>query len=145
MPISPFIFDQLRQFELRAQTIAPQLTRRHFLQSALSLTAANVLAATLASYLWGFAPPPRVTNAPRTRQAVPALTVASTALARDLRQRGFRFVGPTTAYAFMQAMGLVNDHLVGCSRRAACERARRAFQVRLQWQERRRGPTSGFG
>ena len=48
-------------------------------------------------------------------------------LARDLKKRGCRFVWPTTVYAFMQAMGLVNDHLEGCDARAACERERQAF------------------
>ena len=55
-------------------------------------------------------------------------TPASKALSKDLRRRGFRFVGPTTAYAFMQAMGLVNDHLEGCASRAPAERDRRAFR-----------------
>ena len=48
-------------------------------------------------------------------------------LAKDLKKRGWRFVGPTTVYAFMQAMGLVNDHLEGCDAREACERERQAF------------------
>ncbi len=52
-------------------------------------------------------------------------TEASTRLSRDLKQRGFRFVGPTTAYAFMQAMGLVNDHIEGCPARARVEAARK--------------------
>jgi DNA-3-methyladenine glycosylase I len=84
---------------------------------------------SFARYVWGFAPSPRASRAPRTRAALPATTSASEALARDLRGRGFRFVGPTTVYAFMQAMGLVNDHVVGCASRAACERARRALQA----------------
>ena len=49
------------------------------------------------------------------------------ALAKELKRRGWRFVGPTTVYAFMQAMGLVNDHLPGCDARDACEREREAF------------------
>jgi DNA-3-methyladenine glycosylase I len=64
-------------------------------------------------YVWGYAPA-RPMPAPRTRADVQAETDASRALALDLRRRGFRFVGPTTVYAFMQAMGLVNDHMVGC-------------------------------
>ncbi|RME72556.1 MAG: DNA-3-methyladenine glycosylase I [Planctomycetota bacterium] len=62
-------------------------------------------------WLWHFAPPPR----PRPLTRLPAETPASRRLARELRRRGFRFVGPTTCYAFMQAMGLVNDHLAGCT------------------------------
>ncbi len=57
-----------------------------------------------------------------------ATTPASEALSRDLRRRGFRFVGPTTMYALMQAMGLVNDHVPGCEWRAQVERRRRAFR-----------------
>ena len=57
---------------------------------------------------------------------VPSTTAESAALARELKRRGFRFVGPTTLYALMQACGLVNDHLAGCPARPAVERARRA-------------------
>jgi DNA-3-methyladenine glycosylase I len=67
---------------------------------------------SLAELIWGFAPEPRA--APRTLADVPAVTPESTALARGLKRRGFRFVGPTTAYALMQACGLVDDHLAGC-------------------------------
>jgi DNA-3-methyladenine glycosylase I len=56
-----------------------------------------------------------------------ATTERSTALSKDLKKRGWSFVGPTTVYAFMQAMGLVNDHLDGCFRRAQLEAEREAF------------------
>jgi DNA-3-methyladenine glycosylase I len=71
---------------------------------------------SLAAYVWGFAPtsPP----VPRTRAEVRATSPEATAMARDLKRRGWRFVGPTTCYAFQQAMGLVDDHLVGCASRA---------------------------
>ncbi|MHB1614570.1 MAG: DNA-3-methyladenine glycosylase I [Actinomycetes bacterium] len=68
--------------------------------------------------LWSFAPPPA--PAPVTTADVPAVTAASAALAADLRARGFRFVGPTTCYALMQAVGMVDDHLAGCSARRPC-------------------------
>ena len=67
--------------------------------------------------VWSFAPDPDGRPAPRTPADVPAITPESTALAKELKQRGFRFVGPTTAYALMQACGLVNDHLEGCCAR----------------------------
>ena len=67
---------------------------------------------SLAELLWSFAPAER--PAPRTTADVPAVTPESTAMAKELKRRGFRFVGPTTAYALMQACGLVNDHLDGC-------------------------------
>jgi DNA-3-methyladenine glycosylase I len=67
---------------------------------------------SLSELLWSFAPGER--PAPRTMADVPAVTPESTAMAKELKRRGFRFVGPTTAYALMQACGLVNDHLDGC-------------------------------
>ncbi len=75
---------------------------------------------SLSSYVWGQAPPPQ--PAPRDLEDLPALTDASTALSKDLKRRGWSFVGPTTVYAFMQAMGLVNDHLAGCEIRSRIER-----------------------
>ena len=68
----------------------------------------------LAELVWAFAPTGDPRPRPRSLAEVAAVTPASTALARELRSVGFRFVGPTTAYAFMQAMGLVDDHLDGC-------------------------------
>jgi DNA-3-methyladenine glycosylase I len=67
----------------------------------------------LAELLWSYAPPPRAAR-PATMAQVPASTPASTALARALKRHGFRFVGPTTAYALMQATGMVDDHVAGC-------------------------------
>ena len=65
-------------------------------------------------------------RAPRMRADLPATTPASVALSRELKRRGFRFVGPTTVYAAMQACGLVNDHIAGCSARGAAEAEQRA-------------------
>ncbi|MGE5126843.1 MAG: DNA-3-methyladenine glycosylase I [Betaproteobacteria bacterium] len=87
-------------------------------------------AGSLAAFFWSFEPPP----AQRPRRVTwPALrkmakTPASTALSKALRQRGWTFVGPTTAYAFMQAMGLVNDHVEGCAIRERAEAARARFR-----------------
>jgi DNA-3-methyladenine glycosylase I len=75
---------------------------------------------TFDRYLWQFVGGRPVVNAWRTVKEVPARTAASDALSRDLRQRSFTFVGSTICYAFMQASGLVNDHLVTCPRHAAC-------------------------
>ncbi|WP_308199769.1 DNA-3-methyladenine glycosylase I [Aeromicrobium wangtongii] len=66
----------------------------------------------LSDLLWSFAPGPR--PAPRSAADVPATTPESVAMAAELKRRGFRFVGPTTAYALMQATGMVNDHLADC-------------------------------
>ncbi len=84
---------------------------------------------SLAAYFWRFEPDPRSRPARITWKALSRLseTPASRELSRDLKRRGWTFVGPTTVYAFMQAMGLVNDHLEGCLVRPRAERARRAF------------------
>ncbi|RSM70359.1 DNA-3-methyladenine glycosylase I [Actinoplanes sp. ATCC 53533] len=66
----------------------------------------------LTDLLWSYAPPPRAR--PATSAEVPATTPESIALAKELKKRGFKFVGPTTAYALMQATGMVDDHLAGC-------------------------------
>jgi DNA-3-methyladenine glycosylase I len=83
---------------------------------------------SLASYVWRFEPETRTGELDRAGLAELAITSESKALARDLKQRGWRFVGPTTAYAFMQAMGLVNDHLHGCDARISVTSAREAFK-----------------
>jgi DNA-3-methyladenine glycosylase I len=73
----------------------------------------------LDALIWSYAPESAGRPAPRTLDDVPARTPRSTALAEDLKRRGFRFIGPTTAYALMQACGLVDDHLAGCHARGA--------------------------
>ncbi|MHC4429045.1 MAG: DNA-3-methyladenine glycosylase I [Planctomycetota bacterium] len=81
---------------------------------------------SLADYIWGFAPPGSRRPRRVTRATLPAYSAESAAMSRDLRQRGWSFVGPTIVYAFMQAVGLVNDHLHGCDVHPRVERARRA-------------------
>ena len=84
-------------------------------------------AGSLAAFVWRFAPAPRAGRAPRLGHAARiAKTPESTALSKELKRRGWSFVGPTTVYAFMQAMGLVNDHVEGCAVRAEAEADRRA-------------------
>ena len=92
--------------------------------------AAAALDVPLAELVWSHAPSGR-RKAPRALEDLPPLTPESTALSKELKRRGFRFVGPTTAYAAMQACGVVNDHLAGCWVRAAVERERRAVRTRL--------------
>lgn len=67
------------------------------------------------AYVWRFVDGKPIVNCPRTTADLPAQTRESEALSKDLRKRGFRFVGPTIMYAFMQATGLVNDHLATCA------------------------------
>jgi DNA-3-methyladenine glycosylase I len=73
---------------------------------------------TLDELLWSFAPDHSSRAAPETGADLEAITPESTAMAKELKRRGFAFVGPTTAYATMQAAGLVNDHLAGCAFRS---------------------------
>jgi DNA-3-methyladenine glycosylase I len=84
---------------------------------------------SLAAFVWRFEPPPADRPRRIDRAALRGLsqTDGSRALARELRRRGWTFVGPTTVYAFMQAMGLVDDHLEGCAVRATVEEARAAL------------------
>ena len=74
--------------------------------------AAADLDVDLSDLLWSYAPPPR--PRPRMLSDVPSLSPESQAMAKDLKKRGFRFVGPTTAYALMQATGMVDDHIESC-------------------------------
>ena len=93
---------------------------------AVELVAAE---GSLAHYAWGSEPAARAGRLDRARLAELAHTPESAALAKDLKRRGWRFVGPTTVYAFMQAMGLVNDHLDGCAARTRVDSARARFEV----------------
>ncbi|MHA7774319.1 DNA-3-methyladenine glycosylase I [Roseibium sp. M-1] len=85
---------------------------------------------TLAAYFWSFEP--KIENRPARLDFATARTLGktaeSTALSKDLKKRGWSFVGPTTVYAFMQSMGMVNDHLEGCCCREKVEEARTAFK-----------------
>jgi DNA-3-methyladenine glycosylase I len=93
-------------------------------QRALELTRSE---GSLAAYIWRFEPQARSDGLDRAGLAELPWTADSKALAKDLKARGWRFVGPTTVYAFMQAMGLVNDHLDGCDAKAHVDAAREAF------------------
>jgi DNA-3-methyladenine glycosylase I len=82
---------------------------------------------SLSAYAWGFEPAPKSRPKRITLAALKAITTSpeSIAMSKDLKKRGWSFVGPTTVYAFMQAMGLVNDHIEGCHVRAAALKAPR--------------------
>jgi DNA-3-methyladenine glycosylase I len=83
---------------------------------------------SLAAFVWSFAPTGRRPAPVRLADVTPT-TPESVALAKALKREGFRFVGPTTAYAAMQSLGLVNDHLKGCWVRAECTAERRAATI----------------
>jgi DNA-3-methyladenine glycosylase I len=83
------------------------------IQNARAAAEMHARGESLADLVWSYAPTGR-RRVPRSLEDLPPLTPESTALSKDLKKRGFRFVGPTTAYATMQACGIVNDHLAGC-------------------------------
>lgn len=85
----------------------------------------------LAAFLWSFLPDGPIVNRRSAIDQVPASTDLSWSISKALKARGFRFVGPTTVYAFMQSTGMVNDHLVTCHRHAACAELQRKFQPPL--------------
>lgn len=93
-------------------------------EAAIANARAAVELDGLGDYLWSFVGSRPIVNRRRTLREIPAETPESRAMAKDLKRRGFRFVGPTVCYAFMQAAGLVNDHVVSCFRyRELTERA----------------------
>lgn len=86
---------------------------------------------SLAAFVWQYEPAPASRPGRKTRETLGTLskTAESIALSKALKKRGWSFVGPTTAYAFMQAAGIVNDHVDGCDAEARCAAARRKFAV----------------
>jgi len=84
---------------------------------------------SLARYIWGWEPETRETGIGKNDDNAPAPSITRTSqlLSKDLKKRGWKFFGPTTAYAFMQAMGLVNDHVEGCVIRELAQKARNEF------------------
>jgi DNA-3-methyladenine glycosylase I len=82
---------------------------------------------SLASFIWRYEPDPKGRPRKIGRGDIAPTSPESIGLSKELKKRGWSFVGPTTVYAFMQAMGLVNDHLTGCAHREETEKDRRAF------------------
>jgi len=100
---------------------------------------------SIAAYAWSWEPSAAARPASVTWDVLRAMptTPASVALSKDLKKRGWSFVGPTTVYAFMQAMGLVNDHVEGCYVRRAVERDRRALRRPAGPEQSRRATAAG--
>jgi DNA-3-methyladenine glycosylase I len=95
-------------------------------ESSVSNAQAYLAIPDFSAYLWGFLDGQVITNHRRSMKDVPGKTPLAEKISKDLQKKGFRFVGPTIVYAFMQACGLVNDHLVTCHRhRAVANAARR--------------------
>lgn len=124
-------FDPARVARFDAAKIARLLSNAGIVRNRLKIESAVTNAraflavqrevGSFARHVWTFVGGKPVQNRRRTLASVPARTPQSDALSKDLAKRGFRFVGPTIMYAFMQATGLVNDHLVACPRWAAVQ------------------------
>jgi DNA-3-methyladenine glycosylase I len=114
--IAGFSDDDLARLQTNPDIIRNRLKIAAARQNAQAWLALVADFPTFADYLWRFTDGQTVHNRWRTLTEVPATTVISDRLSKDLKQRGFTFVGPTICYAFMQAVGLVNDHLVDCFR-----------------------------
>ncbi len=131
-----FDFEQIARFDDRdvARLLAdPGIVRHRGKIEAVINNASRAVElarseSSIARYVWRFEPAPRTGRLDRAALTELASTAESNALAKDLKRRGWRFVGPTTVYAFMQAMGLVNDHLDGCDTCARVDDARNAFE-----------------
>lgn len=119
-------FDAAKIAKYAARTVESLMKDEGIVRNRLKIAAAidNAKAAlavqkefgSLDTYLWQFTGGRTIQNARRSMQEVPPRTAESDAMSKDLRKRGFRFVGSTISYAFMQATGMVNDHLVECFR-----------------------------
>lgn len=90
------------------------------IEASVSNAQAYLAIPDFSAYLWDFMDGRPLQNSLRSMSEIPAKTPLAEKMSKDLQKRGFRFVGPTIVYAFMQACGLVNDHLTGCFRRDEC-------------------------
>jgi DNA-3-methyladenine glycosylase I len=134
-------FDPRRVARFGARDVARLLRDPGIVRNRLKIQAAiaNARAAlavqrewgSLDRCLWSFVGGTPIQNRWRTVREVPARTLEAEAMSRDLAARGFRFVGPTICYAFMQAVGMVNDHTVDCFRHGALARAARTHGARV--------------
>lgn len=128
-------FDPRRVAEYDARRIATLLKDPGIVRNRLKVESAVINARAFltvqrefggeggfARYAWSFVGDRPIVNRRESLKEIPASTPESDALSKDLKRRGFKFVGTTICYAFMQAVGMVNDHLVSCARHAACKR-----------------------
>jgi DNA-3-methyladenine glycosylase I len=105
-----------------SRIIRNRLKIRSAIRNAQALLAMREGGLTLADFFWNFVGGKPIVNRFKTMAEIPASTPLSVQISRELKRRGFSFVGPTIIYAMMQASGLVNDHLVGCFRYQAVQR-----------------------
>jgi DNA-3-methyladenine glycosylase I len=117
----PLTISRYEAADVRRLLADPGIVRNRLKIRSAIINAKMVLAAqkefgSFDSYIWQFVGGKPVRNEFRSLSEIPATTKASDAMSKDLKKRGFKFVGPTICYAFMQAVGMVNDHTTGCFR-----------------------------
>ncbi|MBT8405882.1 MAG: DNA-3-methyladenine glycosylase I [Deltaproteobacteria bacterium] len=108
--------NKIRELLLNEGIIRNRLKIEAAVQNGRAFLAVQKEFGSFAAYIWGFVEGKPIKNSWQTEGQVPAKTRESTILSNDLKRRGFKFVGPTICYAFMQAVGMVNDHTVDCFR-----------------------------
>jgi DNA-3-methyladenine glycosylase I len=111
-------YDDAKQAELRDDSgiIRNKLKIKSAVQNARAFLRVQEEFGSFDNYIWGFVDHKPVINTWRTLSEIPASTPLSEQISKDLKKRGFNFVGPTIIYAYMQSIGMVNDHTVGCFR-----------------------------
>ena len=114
--IAAYNSDKVKALLANKGIIRNKLKIEAAIQNAKSFLAVQKEFGSFDEYIWQFTGAQTIKNAWRTLAEIPAHTEASAAMSNDLKKRGFKFVGPTICYAFMQAAGMVNDHLVDCFR-----------------------------
>jgi DNA-3-methyladenine glycosylase I len=107
---------KVRRLLANTEIVRNRLKIAAAVQNAKAFLAVQNEFGTFDAYLWQFVGGRPVQNAWRSPAEVPARTMESDAMSKDFTRRGFKFLGPTICYAFMQAVGMVNDHVVGCFR-----------------------------
>ena len=117
--VAGFTPARMEQLMLDARIVRNRAKITSVIDNAQSLLRLEDDGVNFSDYLWSFVDGEPIDNRWQHVSEIPAITDTSKALSKDLKRRGFRFVGPTTMYALMQAMGMVNDHLVTCPRHAA--------------------------
>lgn len=117
-------YDEAKYEELMQDTgiVRNKLKIRAIIDNAARVSEVQKEFGSFDAYLWGFTDGKAVKNAWQTLDEIPASTPLSDAISKDMKKRGFRFVGTTIIYAFMQAVGIVNDHLIACFRHEAAGR-----------------------
>ncbi len=114
--VARFTPKRVERLMLDARIVRNRAKITSVIDNARALLVLEAELGDFSEYLWSFVDGKPVTNRWKTLGELPAITDTSTALSKDLKRRGFRFVGPTTMYALMQAMGMVNDHTTNCFR-----------------------------